>query len=209
MRHRPLVNSLGTYRKEAQVLPLKTYADKKRSLIFILGQRTDSGENQHGQVHSDHWCLRPPSGVLLGLLWGSCPESAFSQISQLFESYHPSNRKGNQWLERWSLKCGPQTSSISITWELVRAAGRQAPPPDLLLHLSSPPGDSDTGSWEPVGSSLSGDVWERHLPPGLLGRNEHSSHQGTPLRLVQWTHIPLPWDGKAGSWQLFEERLQG
>lgn len=117
MRHRPLVNSLGTYRKEAQVLPLKTYADKKRSLIFILGQRTDSGENQHGQVHSDHWCLRPPSGVLLGLLWGSCPESAFSQISQLFESYHPSNRKGNQWLERWSLKCGPQTSSISIIWE--------------------------------------------------------------------------------------------
>ncbi|KAJ8792155.1 hypothetical protein J1605_020006 [Eschrichtius robustus] len=42
------------------------------------------------------------------------------------------------WREREVvLKVCPQTSSVSVTWELVRDAGCQAPPPDLLWGSSS------------------------------------------------------------------------
>ena len=59
----------------------------------------------------------------------------------------------------WFFKCGPQTSSGSITWEPIRTVNSQAPPQTSWtrnfgsragnLYLTSPPGDSDHPSvWE-------------------------------------------------------------
>lgn len=61
----PLVNSMGFFHKEAQVLFLKTCGDKKRSLTFFWGRGQTVGENQRGLVQSDHQCLGPPSDLLL------------------------------------------------------------------------------------------------------------------------------------------------
>ena len=56
----------------------------------------------------------------------------------------------------WFFKCGPQTSSGSITWEPIRTVNSQAPPQTSWtrnfgsragnLYLTSPPGDSDASS---------------------------------------------------------------
>ena len=50
------------------------------------------------------------------------------------EAEHPSHWHTQTFLQRveqWFSKCGPRTRSIILTWEHVRDANCQAPPPDL------------------------------------------------------------------------------
>lgn len=91
------------------------------------------GENQRGQVQSEHWCLS--QGVSVFLTWGLFSLSVgagnhprLQKFPQVFESDQPSHSSGSQWARALVLRVWAQSSSCSITWEPVRNAGRQAPP---------------------------------------------------------------------------------
>lgn len=104
------------------------------------------GENQVVRVS----LTNSVSGLLLGLLWGWCLDSAFSQVPQLFGSYHPSSRMGNQCTRAVVLKVWPPGQQHGHHL-VVRLCS-----PDLLsgfgsLCLTSPPGDSDAHWGELVG----------------------------------------------------------
>lgn len=60
----------------------------------------------------------------------------FQKFPGCFKSYDPSNRRGSQWAREVVLTVWSQTSSIRVTWELVRGAG-QASYPDLLWRCGS------------------------------------------------------------------------